>query len=103
VEPPHLELIRLAVALRIKPPNQPPVVEDGQHEVPELPLGLGDVHLELVAESEQPLRALAVIDERVERRQQRRPRLNRRRGAFKRSGQREARCRLARMGKVDRD
>ena len=70
----HDELVRLSVAFAVEPPDQLVVADDGQHEVAELAFSDRLVHLELVAEAEQPRGAVAVVDQRVERRQQGGPR-----------------------------
>ena len=62
----------LAVGGGVELPDQPVVVEDRQGEVAPAALGRGLVHLERVLVVEQLLGADAVVDEPVERRQQRR-------------------------------
>ena len=54
-------------------PDQPVVVEDREREVAPAPLRRGLVHLEGVLELEQLLGASPVVDEPVERREERRP------------------------------
>src|SRR5204862_5699996 len=63
----------LPVEGRIDPPDQPVAPEDRQHVVAVLPLRLRDIHLEPVEELEERVRAVAVVDEAIERRQERRP------------------------------
>ena len=65
----------LAVGRGVDLPDQPVVVEHREGEVAPAALGRGLVHLEGVLELEQLLRAAPVVDEPVERRQQRRPSL----------------------------
>ena len=67
----------LAVEERVDAADQLVPVEEREDEVAVLALRLGDVDLEPEAEAEQLLGAVAVVDELVERRQQRRPRLAR--------------------------
>ena len=62
----------LAVGGGVELPDQTIVVEDRQGEVAPAALGRGLVHLERVLEVEQLLGADAIVDEPVERRQQRR-------------------------------
>ena len=62
----------LAVGGGVDLPDQPVVVEHREGVVAPAALGRGLVHLEGVLELEQLLRAAPVVDEPVERRQQRR-------------------------------
>src|SRR5438034_5869128 len=64
--------VGLAVEGRIDSSDQPVTPEDRQHVVAVLPLRLWDIHLEAIEEAEQRLRAVAVVDEPVERREERR-------------------------------
>ena len=52
---------------RVDPADEPVVVQDRQHEVAVLPLGLRDVDLDAEAEVPERLRPLTVADQRVER------------------------------------
>ena len=63
----------LAVGGGVELAHQPVAVQDRQREVPPAPLGGGLVHLQLVVELEELDGALAVVDQPVEGRQQRRP------------------------------
>ena len=69
----HLEDGGLAVGGGVDLPDEPVVVEHREGEVAPAAFGRGLVHLEGVLELEQLLRAAPVVDEPVERRQQRRP------------------------------
>jgi hypothetical protein len=63
----------LAVGGSVELADQPVAVEHRQREVAPPALGDGLVHLQLIVELEQLGHALAVVDEPVERGQQRRP------------------------------
>ena len=69
----HLPVRALAVGGGVHLADEPVFVEHGQREVAPAPLRLRLVHLERVLEVEQLLRPRAVVDQPVERRQQRRP------------------------------
>src|SRR3954471_3712779 len=69
----------------------------------ELALLLGHVHLELVAEAEERVGALAVVDQWIEWRQERRARRTRRFGCFERLGRRPSGAFLALRGQFDRN
>src|ERR1051325_10673160 len=71
----HAEDARLAVGGRVELPDQAVAVENREGEVAPAALGRRLVHLERVFEVEELLRADAVVDETVERRQERRPAL----------------------------
>src|SRR2546425_3809745 len=69
----HAQHAGLAIEHGIDATHEPVAAEDGQDVVPELPLRLRDVHLEPVVEPEQRLGPVTVVDESVERRQERHP------------------------------
>src|SRR6187200_1799080 len=63
----HIELAALAVEPRLDPADEAVADEDGQDVVAVLPLRPRHVHLEPVAEVEERLGAVAVVDQSVER------------------------------------
>src|SRR3954454_1443348 len=69
----HLQPRGLAVDREVAAGGEPLAVEHGQHEVAPLALGGRRVDLQPVAEPEQRLRAVAVAEQVVEGRQERRP------------------------------
>ena len=68
----HGEVALRPVRLGVDPADQLAGVEDRQRVVAVHALGAGRVDLDAIAEAEEPLDALAVPEERVERRQERR-------------------------------
>jgi hypothetical protein len=68
----HAQDPGLAVRRRVELPDQPVVVQDRQREVAPAPLRRGLVHLEDVLEAEEVGRPGPVVDQAVERGQQRR-------------------------------
>src|SRR5438477_735659 len=62
---------RLAVEHRLDAADEVVAAQDRQHVVAVLPLGFRHVHLEAVAEAEQRPGAITVVDQAVERRQER--------------------------------
>ena len=67
----HLEPALLAMVLGVEPSDQEPVVEDRQGVIAVDALVAGCVDLDPVVEAEEPRGAVAVPEERVERREQR--------------------------------
>src|SRR6266545_4489262 len=65
----HPQQPGLAVENRLDAPDQPVAAQDREDVVAVLALGLGDIHLEPVAEAPQRFGPLAVVDEPVERRE----------------------------------
>ena len=63
----------LPVEERLDPAHQPVADEDREHVVAVLPLRLGNVHLEPVAKVEQRLSTVAIVDQAVERGEERHP------------------------------
>jgi len=68
--PEHVERLRLPVEARLHATHETAADKDRQHVVPVLPLRLRDVHLEAVVEIEERLRAVAVVDQAIERREE---------------------------------
>jgi hypothetical protein len=66
------ERLRLEVVARLRAPDDLVADEEREHVVAVLALRLRDVHLEPVAEVPERLGAVAVVDEAVERREERR-------------------------------
>src|SRR3954447_9783084 len=66
---------RFAVCNSVEFPDEAVTVQDWQREIAPAPLRSRLVHLERVLELEQLLRTAPVVDQPVERRQQRRPSL----------------------------
>ena len=66
-EPSTSSVSGLAVEARLDPTDDPVADEDRQHVVAVLPLRLRDEHLQPVAEPEQRLGAVAIVDQPVER------------------------------------
>src|SRR4030095_6149896 len=62
---------RLSVVHHVDAAHDPVAAQDRQHVVPELTLRLRDVHLESVVEVPEELPAIAVVNEPVERREER--------------------------------
>src|SRR5439155_4078599 len=69
----HLEYSRFAIEAWLDPPHELVARKDRQDVVAVLAFGRRDVHLEAVAEAEQRLRPVAIVDQSVERRQEGHP------------------------------
>src|SRR5579875_2638072 len=94
------EPARLPVGLEVETADEVLPDEQGQDVVAEAAEGLGHVDLDPEVEAEEPIRAVARPDERVERRQQRRPAAPPRRGR-RGAGRQVARCAPALDGDLD--
>src|SRR5205814_6455052 len=64
----HSQNIGLAIDARLDPPDEAVAVQDRQHVVAPAALGLGDVHLPEVVESEEVAQQAPVPDQRIQRR-----------------------------------